>query len=91
MKEAIYLNNDFRCPPFAWPQFSKRTPSGDQVITYPADLTHDLLRPFKRTLPKRKRASNRKSEVKKEEVDLDPIFQAEFQAAKARLLGEAAI
>ncbi len=88
---AIYLNNHFRCPPFAWPQFSKRTPSGDQVITYPADLTHDLLRPFKRTLPKRKRACNKKSEVKKEEVDLDAIFQEEFQAAKARLRGDAAI
>jgi hypothetical protein len=88
---AIYLNNDFRCPPFAWPQFSKRTPSGDQVITYPADLTHDLLRPLKRTLPKRKRASNKKSEVKKEAVDVDTSFEEEFQAAKARLVGEAAI
>ena len=72
-------------------QFSKRTPSGDQVITYPADLTHDLLRPLKRTLPKRKRASTIKSEVKREAVDLDPSFEAEFKAAKARLLGEAAI
>ena len=72
-------------------QFSKRTPSGDQVITYPADLTHDPLRPLKRTLPKRKRASNKKSEVKKEAVDVDTSFEEEFQAAKARLVGEAAI
>ncbi len=88
---SIYLNNDFRCPPFAWPQFSKRTPSGDQVITYPTDLAHDLLRPFKRTQPKRKRASNKKSEVKKEELDPDTSLEEEFQAAKARLRGEAAI
>ncbi len=72
-------------------QFSKRTPSGDQVITYPADLTHDLLRPIKRTLLKRKRACNKKSEVKKEAVDVDTSFEEEFLAAKARLVGEAAI
>ncbi len=46
---------------------------------------------IKRTLPKRKRASTIKSEVKKEAVDLDPSFEAEFEAAKTRLLREAAI
>jgi hypothetical protein len=88
---AIYLNPDFRCPPFAWPHFSKRTASGDQVITYPADLTNDLLPPLKRTKPKRKRASKQESEMKKEKVEVDTSFEDEYQAAKKRPLGETAV
>ncbi len=90
---AIFLNPDFRCPPFERPQLSKRTLTGDQVITYPADLTNDLLPPIpmKRSQPKRKRASKNDSEMKKEKVDLTTSFEAEFLAAQKRLLGEAAV
>jgi hypothetical protein len=88
---AIFLNNDFRCPPFAWPHYSKRTPSGDQVITYPADLTKDLVQPQKRTKPKRKRAFKKEGEVKKEKVELNASFEEEFQAAKKRNVGVTAV
>ena len=90
---AIFLNPDFRCPPFAWPKYSKRTPSGDETITYPADLTHDLLPPLKRTQPKRKRASKKESEMIKEEtVNDDSSFEEEFQAAvQKRRGGERAV
>jgi hypothetical protein len=65
---AIFLHNDYGYPPFAWPKYSKRTPSGDETITYPADLTLDLLPPVKRTQPKRKRASKKDTEMIKEET-----------------------
>ena len=88
---AIFLNNDFRCPPFAWPHYSKRTPSGDQVITYPADVTKDLVQPQKRTKPKRKRAFKKEGEVKKEKLDLNASFEEEFQAAQKRNVGVMAV
>jgi hypothetical protein len=50
--QAIFLTPELRCPPFAWPQYGKRTPSGDRIVTYPADVTKDLLAPMKRTKPK---------------------------------------
>jgi len=88
---AIFLNPEFRCPPFAWPHYAKRTPSGDQVITYPADLTNDLLPPLKRIKPKKKRVSKQvtgmkmeKVEMKKEQVEGATSFEEEFQAAKAK-------
>ncbi len=86
---AIFLHNDYGCPPFAWPKYSKRTPSGDETITYPANLTLDLLPPAKRTAPKRKRASKKDTEMIKEETQNDDSsFEDEFQisntAEKAR-------
>ncbi len=78
---AIFLHNDYGCPPFAWPKCSKRTPSGDETITYPADLTLDLLPAMKRTKPKRKRASKNATEMIKEEKGYDDSsFEEDFQA-----------
>ena len=77
----------FNHPPFAWPHYSKRTPSGDQVITYPADVTKDLVQPQKRTKPKRKRAFKKEGEVKKEKLELNASFEEEFQAAHKRNVG----
>ncbi len=76
---AIFLHNDYGCPPFAWPKRSKRTPSGDETITYPANLTLDLLPPAKRTAPERKRASKKDTELIKEEtLNDDSSFEDEF-------------
>jgi hypothetical protein len=78
---AIFLHPDYGCPPFAWPKYSKRTPSGDETITYPADLTLDMVRPRKRTGPKRKRVSMNASEMIKEEKGYESSsFEDEFQA-----------
>jgi hypothetical protein len=79
---AVYLHNDYGCPPFAWPKFSKRTPSGDETITYPADLTLDLIPAKKRTKPKRKRAlpQNATEKMKEEKGSGDSSFEEEFQA-----------
>jgi hypothetical protein len=90
---AVFLHNDYGCPPFAWPKYSKRTPSGDETITYPADLTHDLLPPLKRTQPKRKRASKKDTEMIKEEtVNDDSSFEEEFQATLQKMrAGERAV
>ena len=79
---AVFLHNDYGCPPFAWPKSSKRTPSGDETITYPADLTLDLVPALKRTKPKRKRALlNNGTEMSKEEKGSgDSSFEEEFQA-----------
>ncbi len=70
---AIFLSPDYRCPPFGWPQLSKRTPSGAQIITYPADLTNDLLPPEKRTQPVKKKKLSVKEDhkVKKEKHNME--------------------
>jgi hypothetical protein len=90
---AIFLSPDYRSPPFGWPQLSKRTPSGDQIVTYPADLTHDLLPPEKRKKPvvKRKRSVKEERHVKKEKMNVEDSFEAEFLAAQANQKGHAAV
>jgi hypothetical protein len=91
---AIFLHHDYGCPPFAWPKYSKRTPSGDEIVTYPADLTHDMVPPLKRTGPKRKRASKKDVEMIKEELVNDGTsFEDEYQAAvqKRRIKEETAV
>ncbi len=71
---AVFLHNDYGCPPFAWPKSSKRTPS--------ADLTLDLLPAKKRTKPKRKRAllNNATGMIKEEKGSGDSSFEEEFLA-----------
>ena len=91
---AIFLHNDYGCPPFAWRKYSKRTPSGDEIITYPADLTLDLVTPKKRTAPKRKLAVKKEIDTMKEETLYDDEdFEEEFQAAvqKRRIKEESAM
>ncbi len=90
---AVFLHNDYGCPPFAWPKYSKRTPSGDETITYPANLTLDLLPHEKRTAPKRKRASKKETEMIKEETRNDDTdFEDEYQATlQKRRAGETAV
>ncbi len=90
---AIFLSPDYRSPPFGWPQLSKRTPSGDQIVTYPADLTNDLLPPEKRTKPvvKRKLSVKEERQVKKEKKNVEDSFEAEFIAAQANQLGHTAV
>ena len=72
---AVFLHTDYGCPPFAWRKYSKRTPSGDDIITYPAHLTLDLLPPKKRTAPKRKRAANN---------DTDDFSGDDFETSKLK-------
>ena len=74
-------------------QLSKRTPSGDQIVTYPADLTHDLLPPEKRKKPvvKRKLSVKEERHVKKEKRDVEESFEAEFIAAQANHMGHTAV
>ncbi len=74
-------------PPFAWPQYDKRTPSGDQIVTYPADETTDPITPVPRTKPKyvrkRKHEDNQDCTMKREKhEDDDDEFNADFQKAK---------
>ncbi len=90
---AIFLSPDYRSPPFGWPHLSKRTPSGDQVVTYPADLTNDLLPPEKRTKPvvKRKLSVKEERHVKKEKKDVEDSFEAEFIAAQANQMGHTVV
>ena len=47
--KTIFVIADLRFHPFAFPTLSNRTPSGDQTVTYPADLTDYLITPAKRT------------------------------------------
>jgi hypothetical protein len=53
--KTIFLIPDLRSAPFAYPTLSKRTQSGDQTVTYPAELTGYLIVPQKRTKPVVKR------------------------------------
>jgi hypothetical protein len=85
--QVIFLTPELRLPPFAWPQFGKRTQSGDQIVTYPADETTDLITPVARTKPKyvRKRKHEGKQDctMKKEKHEDDAAdCEAEFQKAK---------
>ncbi len=50
-----YLTQDLRTTPFAYPTFSKRNAVGNQVVTYSASLTADLITSIKRTKPLKKR------------------------------------
>jgi hypothetical protein len=86
--QVIFLTPELRCPPFAWPQYGKRTPSGDQIVTYPADETTDLITPVQRTKPKyvrkRKHEANQDSTMKREKHEDDNEFEADFQNAKKK-------
>ncbi len=91
---AVFLHNDYGCPPFAWRIYFKRTPSGDETITYPANLTLDLLPPKKRTAPKRKRAANNDTEmIKGETLNDNDSFESDFEASllKRRMKDETAM
>jgi hypothetical protein len=72
--QVIFLTPELRCPPFAWPQYGKRKPSSDQIVTYPADETTDLITPVARTKPKyvRKRKHEGKQDctMKKEKHEM---------------------
>jgi hypothetical protein len=88
--QVVFLTPELRLPPFAWPQYGKRTPSGDQIVTYPADETTDLITPVPRTKPKyvrkRKHEDNQDSTMKTEKhEDDDDDFEADFQKAKKNL------
>jgi hypothetical protein len=72
--QTIFLTPELRCPPFAWPQFGKRTPSGNRIVTYPPNVTKDLPAPTKRTKLKY---------VRKRKHDEDSDFETEYQAAKS--------
>ncbi len=88
--QVIFLPPELRLPPFAWPQYGKRTQSGDQIVTYPADETTDLITPVPRTKPKyvrkRKHEDNQDCTMKTEKHEYDDDeFEAEFQKAKKNL------
>ncbi len=50
-----FLIPDLRCRPFGYPLMSKKTPAGDQTVTYPPQLTSDLIVPKQRPKPLKKK------------------------------------
>ncbi len=87
--QVIFLTPELRPPPFAWPQYGKRTPSGDQIVTYPADETTDLITPVQLTkrkyVRKRKHDADQDSTMKREKDEDDDEFEADFKKAKKNL------
>ena len=84
-----YITQDLRFAPFAYPKFSKRNAVGNQVITYPASLTADLITPVKRLKPLKKRKRTGKGKESSEDsgsdsaADLNADATAEIEKRKA--------
>jgi hypothetical protein len=84
-----YVIQDLRFAPFAYPKFSKRNAVGNQVITYPASLTADLITPVKRLKPVKKRKRTGKGKESSEDsgsdcdADLKADATAEIEKRKA--------
>ena len=84
-----YITQDLRNTPFAFPTFSKRNQVGNQVITYPASLTADLITPIKRTKPLKKRKRQAKAgdsdadSASDDDADLNADDQAEVEKRQA--------
>jgi hypothetical protein len=73
-----------RCAPFAYPALSKRAPSGDQTVTYPADLTDYLIVPLKRDKPVKKRKRKSKDGNTPGEDDMENEDELQFATATAQ-------
>jgi hypothetical protein len=85
-----YLTQDLRTTPFAYPTFSKRNAVGNQVITYPAYLTADLITPLKRMKPRKKRKRKAQAVESGDEsgsdVDSDAIADEMVKVEKRQAL-----
>jgi hypothetical protein len=77
--KTIFLIPDLRCAPFD-PALSKRAPSGDKTVTYPADLTDYLIIPEKRKKPLKKRKRKSKEDNVEDEDDANDE-EGEFETA----------